>query len=690
MANNYLIEIGTEELPPTSLKTLSDAFSDYIENALNNKKLTFSAAKRFATPRRLALVIEELAEFTPLEKVKAWGPPAKIAFDKDGNPSKAAEAFAKKNGVTVADLTTENDGKADKLVALLEAGGEKTVSILGDIIKQALTNLPIPKRMRWGSSREEFVRPVQWIVLLQDSVVLDETILGIKSGNQTRGHRFHCPDNFTITNPLTYEQQLLEQGHIVASFEQRQTRIKAQVEACAQEVNGIAVIDDDLLNEVTGLVEWPVALPGKFDEDFLSVPAEALISSMKEHQKYFHVVDNNQSLLPIFITVSNIESKDPAQVIDGNERVIRPRLADAAFFYSTDKQTSLETKRDKLKTVVFQAKLGTVFDKTERIKSLARFIAEQLHVDVKHTTRAAELCKSDLVSHMVYEFPDMQGIAGSHYATHDGESAEVSTAIVEQYQPRFAGDSIPTSDVGALIALADRLDTIVGIFGIGQTPTGSKDPFALRRASLGVLRILVEKKYDLDLRVLITEAANAFSELPKADTVVDNVLSYMIERFRAWYEEASIAPEIFQSVSAINISCPLDINNRVYAVSAFTKLDSAKALAAANKRVSNILAKQEAAVAHDYDIALFVEPAEKQLAAIIESTKNDVAPLFAQHDYTAALSKLAVLREPVDTFFDDVMVMADDIAIRNNRLSLLQQLRNLFLQVADISYLDVK
>lgn len=690
MANNYLIEIGTEELPPTSLKMFSDAFSDDIEKALADKKLTFSAAKRFATPRRLALVIEELAEFTPLEKVKAWGPPAKIAFDKDGNPSKAAEAFAKKNGVTVADLTTENDGKADKLVALLEAGGEKTVSILGNIVKQALTNLPIPKRMRWGSSREEFVRPVQWITLLQDSTILDETILGIKSGNQTRGHRFHCPDNFTITNPLTYEQQLLEQGHIVASFEQRQALIKSQVEACAQKINGVAVIDEELLNEVTGLVEWPVALAGKFDEDFLSVPAEALISSMKEHQKYFHVVDKNQSLLPIFITVSNIESKDPAQVIDGNERVIRPRLSDAAFFYSTDKQTSLEAKRDKLKTVVFQAKLGTVFDKTERIKSLAHFIAEQLNIDVNHTTRAAELCKSDLVSHMVYEFPDMQGIAGSHYATHDGESAEVSAAIVEQYQPRFAGDTIPASDVGALIALADRLDTIVGIFGIGQTPTGSKDPFALRRASLGVLRILVEKKYDLDLRVLITEAANAFSELPKADTVVDNVLSYMLERFRAWYEEASIAPEIFQSVSAVHISCPLDINNRVYAVSAFTQLDSAKALAAANKRVSNILAKQKTAVASTYDAALFVEPAEKQLAAIIESTKNDVAPLFAQHDYTTALSKLAILREPVDTFFDDVMVMADDIAIRNNRLSLLQLLRNLFLQVADISYLDVK
>lgn len=690
MANNYLIEIGTEELPPTSLKMFSDAFSDDIEKALTDKKLTFSAAKRFATPRRLALVIEELAEFTPLEKVKAWGPPAKIAFDKDGNPSKAAEAFAKKNGVTVADLITENDGKADKLVALLEAGGEKTVSILGDIVKQALTNLPIPKRMRWGSSREEFVRPVQWITLLQDSTILNETILGIKSGNQTRGHRFHCPDNFTITSPLTYEQQLLEQGHIVASFEQRQALIKSQVEACAQKVKGIAVIDEALLNEVTGLVEWPVALAGQFDEDFLSVPAEALISSMKEHQKYFHVVDKNQSLLPIFITVSNIESKDPAQVIDGNERVIRPRLADAAFFYSTDKQTSLEAKRDKLKTVVFQAKLGTVFDKTERIKSLAHFIAEQLTIDVNHTIRAAELCKSDLVSHMVYEFPDMQGIAGSHYAIHDGESAEVSAAIVEQYQPRFAGDTIPASDVGALIALADRLDTIVGIFGIGQTPTGSKDPFALRRASLGVLRILVEKKYNLDLRVLIAEAANAFSELPKADTVVDNVLSYMLERFRAWYEEASIAPEIFQSVSAVHISCPLDINNRVYAVSAFTQLDSAKALAAANKRVSNILAKQKTAVASTYDAALFVEPAEKHLAAIIESTKQDVAPLFAQHDYTTALSKLAVLREPVDAFFDDVMVMADDVAIRNNRLSLLQLLRNLFLQVADISYLDVK
>lgn len=690
MANNYLIEIGTEELPPTSLKIFSNAFSDYIETALTDKGLSFTSAKRFATPRRLAIVIEALAESTPLEKVKAWGPPAAIAVDKEGNPSKAAEAFAKKNGLTVTDLTTENDGKADKLVALLEAGGEKTVDLIGDIVKQALASLPIPKRMRWGSSREEFVRPVQWVVLLQDEKVLDETILGIQSSKLTRGHRFHCAENFAIHSPLSYQQQLLEQGRVVASYEDRQAAIKTQIETAAKAINGTAVIDCDLLDEVTGLVEWPVALAGNFDESFLSVPAEALISSMKEHQKYFHVIDAKHNLLPMFITVSNIESKDPAQVIDGNERVIRPRLADAAFFYSTDKQTSLQDKRDKLKTVVFQAKLGSIYDKTERIKTLAAFMATELGVDASNTLRAAELCKSDLVSNMVYEFPDMQGIAGSHYAKHDGETDAVAAAIVEQYQPKFAGDSLPASDIGALIALADRLDTIVGIFGIGQIPSGSKDPFALRRASLGVLRILVEKKFDLDLRLLITQAANAFTDLPKADTVVDNVLSYMIERFRSWYEEESIAPEIFQSVSAINLSCPLDINNRVHAVAAFTKLDSAKALAAANKRVSNILAKQEAVIDGHYNSSLFVEPAEKQLADIIENTKIQVTPLFETHDYTNALLKLAVLREPVDIFFDQVMVMADDIAVRNNRLSLLQQLRELFLHVADISYLDVK
>lgn len=690
MPNNYLIEIGTEELPPTSLKKLSDAFSQGIEKALRAKGLSFTNTQAFATPRRLALVIESLDEKTPIEELISWGPPAAIAFDKEGKPTNAALAFAKKNGLDVNKLVIDNDGKADKLIAKAQIGGEQSQQLIADIVKQSLANLPIAKRMRWGSSREEFVRPVQWVILLQDEQVIDCTILGVKASNITRGHRFHCANNFVITSAMHYEEQMQVQGHIIASFEKRREKIKKGVLLEAQKIKGTAVICDDLLDETTGLVEWPVPLAGRFDAAFLSVPAEALISSMKEHQKYFHIVDEKNTLLPFFITISNIQSKDSAQVIDGNERVIRPRLADAAFFYETDKKTSLASKRDKLKTVVFQDKLGSIFDKTERIKNLAHYIAEKLSANTSHVSRAAQLCKSDLVSNMVYEFPEMQGIAGNYYAIHDGEAAEVASAIVEHYQPRFAGDQLPANVTGSIIALADRIDTITGIFGIGQIPTGSKDPFALRRASLGVLRILVENTLDLDLRDLVIHSVKSFNALPKSETVVEDVLTYMIERFRSWYEEENIAAEIFQSVNSRKLTHPLDINNRVHAVSAFTQLDSAKALAAANKRVSNILAKLDSPVSHTYDENLFVEQAEKELAKVLKQADKKVQPLFDKHNYTEGLAQLAVLQEPVDTFFDQVMVMSDDLSIRNNRLSLLQQLRELFLHVADISYLDVK
>ena len=690
MPHDFLVELGTEELPPTALKTLMEAFAEGVTQGLKDKKLSFSALTPYASPRRLALRIQGLAEATPEESIEVWGPPAKIAFDAEGKPSKAAMAFAKKNATEVAELETANDGKQDKLLYRKAAGGEASKGLLVGIITQALQGLPINKRMRWGASREEFVRPVQWLVLLLDGEVLPATLFGVASGRSTRGHRFHCDRSLDIPEAAAYQGLLLNEGKVVADFAERRTMVRQQVEQAAKQLNGHAVIDDNLLDEVTALVEWPVALAGRFDAEFLDVPAEALISSMKEHQKYFHLVDKQQQLMPNFITLANIESQDPAQVIDGNERVIRPRLADAKFFFETDKKTSLASRREKLKAVVFQAKLGSIFDKTARIEKLAAFIAEKLDVDPSTVKRAAQLCKSDLVSNMVYEFPDMQGIAGYHYALNDGEIPEVAEAMVEQYQPKFAGDALPGSTSGAILALADRLDTITGIFGIGSKPTGSKDPFGLRRASLGALRILVEKSFDLDLRELLEFAVTTFATPLANPKVVDDVLAYMIERFRAWFEEAGFAAEVFQAVSAKNITVPLDINNRVYAVAAFSELPEAQALAAANKRVSNILAKLDSAPPRDIDPALLSDLAEKNLAEALGEKKQQVAPLLAARDYTSALQALSALRQTIDQFFDDVMVMVEEPALRNNRLALLSQLRELFLQTADISMLAVK
>ena len=690
MRQDFLVEIGTEELPPTSLKTLSDAFTAGVEKRIHAFNLGYVSAKAYATPRRLAVLIEGLDEATPVREEKVWGAPAKVAFDADGKPSKAAIAFAKKNGIEPTDLKVENDGKQDKLVHLRETGGEKTTQLIGQIVNDSLAELPIAKRMRWGSSRNEFVRPVKWVVLLFGDQIIEETILGITASNISRGHRFHCEHDLVIEQPCDYEKQLLEQGHVQADYEVRKTTIREQVNELALSHKAQAVIDEDLLDEVTALVEWPTALCGAFENEFLSVPAEALISSMKEHQKYFHLVDDSGSLIPRFITVSNIISTDPEKIIDGNERVIRPRLADAKFFFDTDRKTTLASRREKLKSVVFQAKLGTIFDKTERIGVIAQHIANALNVDTKNISRAAQLCKSDLVSNMVYEFTDLQGIAGYHYALNDGENDEIAKAMDEQYMPRFAGDDLPTTETGAILALADRLDTITGIFGIGQKPTGSKDPFALRRASLGALRILVEKKFDLDLRELVTVAANTFAELPKKDSVVEDVLQYMLDRFKSWYEEEGITAEVFQSVAAKNLSVPLDINNRIFAVAEFTRLPEAQALAAANKRVSNILAKQTDSSETTFDSALLSEAAEIALSKKVEELATTVKPLVEKRAYTESLTFLSQLREPVDTFFNDVMVMTEDQAVKNNRLALLAKLRNLFLDVADISYLAIK
>lgn len=688
MSLPFLVEIGTEELPPKALKSLHENFAELIAAGLKEAGLAHEQLHAFGAPRRLAVLVDNLELRQPDQQIEKLGPNVAAAFDADGKPTKATDGFARSCGVTVEQLQRAATDKGERLAFRSTQEGRFAIDLLPAIVSGALDKLPIPKRMRWGAKRAEFVRPVQWLVMLLGKQVIDAEVLGIKAGRETRGHRFHANRSFALGNALDYQLTLENEAKVIADFSERRGHIRAQVEQLGRKFNGSAVIDENLLDEVTGLVEWPVALAGNFEERFLAVPQEALISSMKEHQKYFHVVDANGKLLPHFITVANIESKDPAKVIDGNERVIRPRLTDAAFFYETDLKTPLIERREKLKTVVFQEKLGTVFDKTERIAALAAFIAGKIHGNAAWARRAGELSKADLVSGMVGEFADMQGIAGTYYALHDGEPQEVAQAVREHYQPRFAGDALPATLTGVSIALADRLDTLVGIFGIGQLPTGSKDPFALRRAALGVLRLIVEKNFDLDLRELLQKAQSQYPQFDAQTGLVDTVLDYMIERFRAWFEDESIPAEVFMAVSAKKLSQPLDINQRVQAVFRFSQLPEAQALAAANKRVSNILAKQGGDTELPaLQMSLLTEAAEKQLAAQVAALQATAQPLFAARKYREGLEQLASLRAAVDAFFDNVMVMADDMAVRNNRLALLSQLRNLFLEVADISLL---
>ncbi|WP_269618996.1 glycine--tRNA ligase subunit beta [Zhongshania sp. BJYM1] len=689
--HDLLIEIGTEELPPKALKTLSNAFTDSVTSQLGDQALTFSKVKSFATPRRLAILLSDLAETSPDKELEIWGPPVKVAFDDAGNATNAALAFAKKNNINADNLSQhiDNDGKQDKLCYRSTAKGSDTKNLIAGIIDTALQSLPIAKRMRWGSSRTEFVRPIQWLAIVFGEEVIHETIFELRSSNVSKGHRFHCNRELCITSASSYESILREQGKVIADYDLRQQMIRDQITAIGLSLGGHTVISDDLLDEVSSLVEWPVALAGSFEERFLKVPPEALISSMKEHQKYFHVVDSNEKLMPHFITVSNIESRDPQKVIDGNERVIRPRLSDAAFFYETDCKTSLEQRREKLRTIVFQDKLGTIYDKTCRVSSLSADIAELLNADKNNARRAAELSKSDLVTEMVLEFDDMQGIAGYYYAQNDGEVNDVALAMNEQYMPRFAGDNLPSTMTGTILALADRLDTITGIFGIGQIPTGSKDPFALRRASLGILRIIVEKNLTLDLKTLVDLAIEKHDKFAGNTKLSETVVNYILDRLRAGYEDQGISAEVFLAVNAKQLSSPLDIDHRIKAVQTFNKLPEAGALAAANKRVSNILAKVDEQIVAEINSDLLQEAAEVTLAQQLSLQKEKVEPLFAVADYEGGLKSLAALQTAVDDFFDQVMVNSEDDALRKNRLSLLKQLQSLFLEVADISLLVV-
>jgi glycyl-tRNA synthetase beta chain len=685
--DSLLVELGAEELPPKALKSLGLAFRDGIVAGLKQRDLAHGQVRWFATPRRLAVLIEELQLQGTDKSIEVLGPPADRARDDRGNWTAATLGFASKQGVDPEQLQIVDTPKGQRLGLHSTVPGIQTRAALNDIIRSSVQNLPIPRRMRWGASREEFVRPVHWVVAMLGRECDHGEILGVRTGNITRGHRVHSPGLITLATPERYESALAD-AKVIACFEQRQQRIREQVEAQARAIGATAVIDPDLLDEVTALVEWPVALTGSFEERFLSVPQEALISSMKAHQKYFHVVDSAGKLKPYFIAIANLESSAPEQVVAGNERVIRPRLSDAAFFFETDKKTPLADRVVALGGVVFQQKLGTLLDKTERLRKLVAVLAPLVDAPVELAQRAAQLCKSDLVTDLVLEFADMQGIAGAYYALHDGEHAEVATALAQHYWPKFAGDRLPETATACTLALADRLDTLVGIFGIGQLPTGSRDPFALRRTSLAVLRILVEKNLDLDLGECLRSAVAQYPANTLAETTVRQVLEYMIERFRAWYEEDGIPAEVFKAVSARNLSRPLDIHRRVVAVHAFSRLPQAQALAAANKRVSNILGKLDSA--HSFggvNTDLLAETQEKALAQILEGLTSRCRHALSTGAYTEVLTALADLREPVDAFFDDVMVNVEDPLVRNNRLNLLKQLRDLFLDVADISLL---
>jgi glycyl-tRNA synthetase beta chain len=684
-----LIEIGTEELPPKALRKLGEAFCNGVTGGLAQNELAFGDVQWFATPRRLAVLIEQVQLQGEGKDVEILGPPADKAKDEDGNWTKAASGFARKQGVSPDELQTLDTPKGPRLGLRRTEEGAKTADCLNAIVQDSLQALPIPKRMRWGANKEEFVRPAHWVIIMLGKQADFGNILGIATGNTSRGHRFHSDGAIEISRAEDYVQ-LLTSARVIVSFEERRQRIREQVEAEAKALGAHAVIAEDLLDEVTGLVEWPVALTGSFEQRFLEVPQEALISSMKEHQKYFHVVDGEGKLMPHFITVSNIESTDPAQVIAGNERVIRPRLSDAAFFYETDCKTPLADRLPALESIVFQQKLGTLHDKSQRVAKLAAHLAGKIGAPAELAERAALLSKADLVTEMVLEFSDMQGIAGSYYAARDGEEADVASALAEQYWPKFAGDKLPQTATACALGLADRLDTLVGIFGIGQPPTGSKDPFALRRASLAILRILVEKDMDLDLKDCLESAVSNFPAGVIAEGTTEQVLGYMIDRLRAWYEDEKIPVEVFKAVAARNISQPLDFHQRVQAVHAFSQLPQAQALAAANKRVSNILEKLDAG--HEFSEVstdLLQEPAEKALSEHLAGLEAQAQAHLAKGSYTDALAILADLREPVDAFFDSVMVNAEDEKLRNNRLNLLKKLHDLFLEVADISQLVV-
>ncbi len=696
--STILFELGCEELPPKSLKPLRDALQEsfIIQSAAAN--ITFDSIKAFAAPRRLALQIEGISEKQPDRTEEKRGPAIKAAFDADGNPTRAAMGFAKGLGIEASKLTTINTDKGDYVGYIQTVQGQATTELLPTIFQTALDNLPIAKRMRSGASRNEFVRPVQWAVLMQDDAVIDATIQGHQTGNQTRGHRFHSPEYHTIAHANDYEQ-LLDGLKVVADFDKRQMLIKNQVKALADEVNADAIVPQSLLDEVTALVDFPIALRASFEPRFLQVPQEALISTMQADQKYFCLTDKAGKLQPYFIFITNIESKDPNQIIQGNEKVVRPRLADAEFFFLQDQKQPLFALTESLKTRVFQDKLGTIWEKSERIAKLAAFIAalmqqQDQQIDIDETVRAGILSKADLASSLVGEYPELQGIAGTYYARLNDEPEAVAASLEEQYLPKFSGDVLPQTPIGICLALADRLDTLVGIFAIDQAPTGSKDPFSLRRSAIGILRILIEKQLPINLVALIEQAIKGYSDadgskIAKMGDTFTQVMAFLNSRYRAMYTEQGVSVDTIQAVQAINPHMPLDFDQRIRAVQAFSELSQAEKLADSNKRVANILAKSEGVVADEVDASLLTEDAEKSLYQAVQQAQTAVTPLLETANYTQILQTLVSLDEPLTQFFADVMVNSKDMALQANRLALLKQVRALFLTVADISELQL-
>lgn len=688
---DLLVEIGTEELPPRALKQLSHAFREGVLTGLKNAALSHTGIQSFATPRRLALLVTDLEEGQQDKIIEKRGPALAVAFDDTGNPSKAATGFARSCGVEVEQLNKLETDKGTWLAYSMPIAGGKTVELIPDIIKNSLDSLPIPKRMRWGALKEQFVRPVHWAVLLFGNDVINTELLSVTSGRETRGHRFHHPDTISIQKPSAYASLLNTNGYVIVDFETRRDTIRSQILEAASLVKGQAVIDDSLLDEVTSMVEWPQAIVGNFDHRFLDVPAEALISAMKNHQKYFHLVDKHNKLMPHFITISNIVSKDPDKVREGNERVIRPRLSDADFFWQQDKKVKLIDHNDRLKNVVFQNKLGSVLDKVQRVTRLASIIASSAGWNTELAERAALLCKADLITEMVGEFPDLQGIMGRYYALLDGEHEEVAQAIDEHYMPRFSGDALPVTNAGMCVSLGDKIDTLVGIFAIGQSPTGDKDPFALRRAALGVLRILIEKDIDLGLNELIDHAIDNYTQQNttiRFDSSSNEVYEFILTRLQVYYSHLGYARDEINAVLCLKPKQLQDSDKQLKALAAFRQLPEAESLTAANKRISNILKKSSDAIPEKWSTNTLIDQEEKHLANEVDALIPELNPLFEQQDYENAMKKLVSLKGSIDAFFDKVMVMSDDDELRKNRLALLNTIRNQFLRVADISRLQ--
>lgn len=691
-----LIEILTEELPPKSLDFLMNVFYENILKRFQEKEIHFTHATAFSTPRRLSLLIKEVSSHQNDQSLFRKGPAKKMAFSEDGSPTKACLGFTKSLGIEPKDLVIYSQPQGEWVAYQEKIKGKSLFELLPVLLEETLLTLPIPKKMRWGDKPFEFVRPVHGVVLLYGSQVIEATILGCVVSRVTKGHRFEAKEDFiSILNAESYVTLLLEKGHVIVEPDKRRRMIvEGAANVIQEKMKGTAhaiLMEDALLQEVAGLVEWPTALCGTFAERFLSLPKEILISTMQDHQRYFPVIDANNDLLPYFITISNISSKKPSQVVQGNERVLEARLRDAAFFYENDKKESLFERVDRLRTIIFHAKLGNLYEKVERLKKLAAFCAKKWGLASNEAIRAATLCKSDLTTQMVEEFPELQGVMGYYYALYEGEEISVASALKHYYLPRFAKDSLPHEPLGQLLAVVDRIDTLSGYFGISEIPTGEKDPYGLRRAALGVIRILIEKEIDLDLKEVILLALETYQPKlsnPDADVLL---LSFINDRLRAWYQEKGIAQDVLASVKSLSLTHFFKIHKRIEAVQSFKGLPEFHSLTTANKRVSNLLSKyQSTLTAQQIDETLFAEEIEKTLADALNQKQIILEKLEEENNYIEMLKQLATLSTFIDSFFEKVMILCENPAQRDNRLLLLQKLRNLFLKVADISFLQIE